>query len=319
MSEVCLGEAGKPWGEGRVRVRRQPDPRCLSADVCGDAKRQDEYLPYPRIGVQLAGAKRAGPARCRQRVWPGRWGRRVRNRVPVVRSVVRDLREALPGAAVLRRGLPRTGQARAGAGGPEEISREAEREEDAGQGISGLPLSLQGDRVGPPRSAQDRHRSSSQQARSEGGGCSATGSVRGLWLSVLGDRAPEMSPPRGTMELEHHQLDLRYESLRCRAPAREKHLLASLAEHGQQVLRAHGLANRAALRHRRPLCRRLPRQTGRGHRKPEPNPQGGRQDAVLTPTCPPSPPVVGHHWGPPRRAGAGWVALLWGGVGSSLS
>ena len=37
------------------------------------------------------------------------------------------------------------------------------------------------------------------------------------------------------MELEHHQLDLRYESLRCRAPAREKRLLASLAEHGQQV------------------------------------------------------------------------------------
>jgi ParB/RepB/Spo0J family partition protein len=37
------------------------------------------------------------------------------------------------------------------------------------------------------------------------------------------------------MDLEHHQLDLRYESLRCRAPERERRLLASLAEHGQQV------------------------------------------------------------------------------------
>jgi len=35
------------------------------------------------------------------------------------------------------------------------------------------------------------------------------------------------------MELEHHQLDLRYEALRCRAPEREKRLLVSLAEHGQ--------------------------------------------------------------------------------------
>jgi ParB/RepB/Spo0J family partition protein len=37
------------------------------------------------------------------------------------------------------------------------------------------------------------------------------------------------------MELEHHQLDLRYESLRRRAPEREKRLLASLADHGQQT------------------------------------------------------------------------------------
>lgn len=37
------------------------------------------------------------------------------------------------------------------------------------------------------------------------------------------------------MDLEHHQLDLRYESLRCRAPERERRLLASLSEHGQQV------------------------------------------------------------------------------------
>ena len=36
------------------------------------------------------------------------------------------------------------------------------------------------------------------------------------------------------MDLEWQQLDLRYESLRRRAPEREKRLLASLCEHGQQ-------------------------------------------------------------------------------------
>lgn len=37
------------------------------------------------------------------------------------------------------------------------------------------------------------------------------------------------------MEIEFHQLDLRYEGLRRRAPEREKRLLASLAQHGQQT------------------------------------------------------------------------------------
>jgi len=37
------------------------------------------------------------------------------------------------------------------------------------------------------------------------------------------------------MDLEFHQLDLRYESLRSREPDRERHLLASLSERGQQV------------------------------------------------------------------------------------
>ncbi|HSW63463.1 MAG TPA: ParB/RepB/Spo0J family partition protein [Dissulfurispiraceae bacterium] len=37
------------------------------------------------------------------------------------------------------------------------------------------------------------------------------------------------------MELEFHQLDLRYEQLRVHRPARERRLLASLAERGQQV------------------------------------------------------------------------------------
>jgi ParB family transcriptional regulator, chromosome partitioning protein len=37
------------------------------------------------------------------------------------------------------------------------------------------------------------------------------------------------------MELEHQQLDLRYELLRRRSPERERRLLASLAEKGQQV------------------------------------------------------------------------------------
>lgn len=37
------------------------------------------------------------------------------------------------------------------------------------------------------------------------------------------------------MDLEFHQLDLRYQALRRRAPEREKRLLASLAQHGQQA------------------------------------------------------------------------------------
>jgi len=37
------------------------------------------------------------------------------------------------------------------------------------------------------------------------------------------------------MELEFHQLDLRYEELRVRRPEREKRLLSSLSERGQQV------------------------------------------------------------------------------------
>ncbi len=37
------------------------------------------------------------------------------------------------------------------------------------------------------------------------------------------------------MELEFHQLDLRYEGLRARRPERERRLLASLAERGQQI------------------------------------------------------------------------------------
>ena len=41
--------------------------------------------------------------------------------------------------------------------------------------------------------------------------------------------------PGKSMELEFHQLDLRYEGLRVRRPEREKRLLASLAERGQQV------------------------------------------------------------------------------------
>jgi ParB/RepB/Spo0J family partition protein len=37
------------------------------------------------------------------------------------------------------------------------------------------------------------------------------------------------------MDLEHHQLDLRYAELRRKDARRESHLIASLAEHGQQV------------------------------------------------------------------------------------
>ena len=37
------------------------------------------------------------------------------------------------------------------------------------------------------------------------------------------------------MDLEFHQLDLRYAHLRVRHPARERRLLASLADTGQQM------------------------------------------------------------------------------------
>jgi ParB family transcriptional regulator, chromosome partitioning protein len=37
------------------------------------------------------------------------------------------------------------------------------------------------------------------------------------------------------MELEFHQLDLRYDALRVRQPTRERRLLASLADLGQQM------------------------------------------------------------------------------------
>ena len=43
------------------------------------------------------------------------------------------------------------------------------------------------------------------------------------------------APVIAVMELEFHQLDLRYERLRVRQPARERRLLASLADAGQQM------------------------------------------------------------------------------------
>jgi hypothetical protein len=47
---------------------------------------------------------------------------------------------------------------------------------------------------------------------------------------------PESVPSNGqAVELEFHQLDLRYERLRVRQPARERRLLASLADAGQQT------------------------------------------------------------------------------------
>ena len=50
----------------------------------------------------------------------------------------------------------------------------------------------------------------------------------------IGELAP--CPRRGTgVELEFHQLDCRYEWLRVRQPERERRLLASLADHGQQT------------------------------------------------------------------------------------
>jgi ParB family chromosome partitioning protein len=37
------------------------------------------------------------------------------------------------------------------------------------------------------------------------------------------------------MNLEHHQLEIRYEDLRVRRPSKERQVLSSLATHGQQV------------------------------------------------------------------------------------
>jgi uncharacterized ParB-like nuclease family protein len=73
------------------------------------------------------------------------------------------------------------------------------------------------------------------------------------------------------MQLEFHQLDRRWEHLRVRHPARQRRLLASLAESGQQtpivVVAAEGQADRyvvidgykriaalAQLSRRRPQC-----------------------------------------------------------------
>lgn len=60
------------------------------------------------------------------------------------------------------------------------------------------------------------------------------------------------------MELELHQLDLRYESLRRRAPEREKRLLVSLAENGQQTPIVVVAARRVVVDgYKRWVCRRL--------------------------------------------------------------
>lgn len=50
----------------------------------------------------------------------------------------------------------------------------------------------------------------------------------------MGGSGP-LAPVIAVMELEFHQLDLRYERLRVRQPARERRLLASLADAGQQT------------------------------------------------------------------------------------
>ena len=67
------------------------------------------------------------------------------------------------------------------------------------------------------------------------------------------------------MELEFHQLDLRYERLRVRQPARERRLLASLADAGQQmpiVVVTAGSAYVVVDGHKRVRClRRLHRDT----------------------------------------------------------
>ena len=77
---------------------------------------------------------------------------------------------------------------------------------------------------------------------------------------------PESPPSDGwTVDLEFHQLELRYERLRVRQPARERRLLASLADTGQQmpiVVVAAGTAYVVVDGHKRVRClRRLQRDT----------------------------------------------------------
>ena len=52
---------------------------------------------------------------------------------------------------------------------------------------------------------------------------------------VVGLQRQALEAGENQMDLEHHQLELRYERLRVRRPDRERRLLSSLAEHGQQV------------------------------------------------------------------------------------
>ncbi len=69
------------------------------------------------------------------------------------------------------------------------------------------------------------------------------------------------------MDLEFHQLDCRYESLRVRQPERERRLLASLADHGQQtpIVVVRGAAYVVVDGHKRVRClKRLHRDTVAG-------------------------------------------------------
>ena len=65
------------------------------------------------------------------------------------------------------------------------------------------------------------------------------------------------------MDLEFHQIDVRYERLRVRQPARERRLLASLAEAGQQIpIVVTGAAYVVVDGHKRVRClQRLQRDT----------------------------------------------------------
>jgi ParB family chromosome partitioning protein len=62
-----------------------------------------------------------------------------------------------------------------------------------------------------------------------------SGVVRERSSARGGEFAEELTAGDFWMDLEFHQLDMRYEHLRLRRPQRERRLLASLAEKGQQV------------------------------------------------------------------------------------
>jgi hypothetical protein len=82
----------------------------------------------------------------------------------------------------------------------------------------------------PPRVATALHR-----LWPVAGGAARDGAPGAVRLAAVIRSRPTKRQSRTVMELEFHQLDLRYERLRMRQPAREQRLLASLADAGQQI------------------------------------------------------------------------------------
>src|SRR5206468_4047979 len=105
-------------------------------------------------------------------------------------------------------------------------------------------------RPAPPRASSPgaiafRHRSTSRPERTNRVPISLSGAMCALRRVGMGQGAAKGAlaasrsrrawGERDVMELELHQLDLRYQELRTRQPTRERRLVASLAEIGQQT------------------------------------------------------------------------------------